>query len=82
MKKTLHWKKDRNILRKRIDCIIVHVCIYFLHIHTYVHTIHEADKNTENGFSESVRNCTILVEKAIKSFGMENILHKGSYRHH
>lgn len=53
------------------------MCVYisFTYIHTYVclHTIREADKSTENGFSESVGNCT-LVEIVVKSFGMENIL--------
>lgn len=85
MKKTLHWKKDRNILRKRnwlYNCACVYIFPPYTYICAYVHTIREADKNTENGFSESVRNCAILVEKAIKSFGMENTLHKGSYRHH
>ena len=43
----------------------------YIHMHTY---ICEADKSTENRFSESVGSCIILIEIAVKGFGMENIL--------
>lgn len=52
--------------------------IYFLHVCTYtyayIHIIREAAKSTEDGFWESVGNCAILVETAVKSFGTENML--------
>ena len=36
------------------------------HTHSYIHTQHQADKNTENEFWEPVKICMILAEIAIK----------------